>query len=282
MQLFGDKIIGNVVVTQPSMVDALHRALNLHKYFDVPVLGVVENMSSYVCPDCSKVSYPFGEGSTRKIVKDHNVKVIGEIPISPDIAVKQLEGEAILAKEYLYAIDDTCKVIIEAKPVKTGIFKKISAVFEGGIKSVMDKVIGTLVNTINVDFDIADIRRSGGFTEQKVFTLMITDESGAKELGSIDLRATNRGMEAIKNPKHVDFEIRTDYRTLSRMILRKRKYNGTYVSFNGMDAWLNGDIQVFGMGHSAKAVALWENIFMNDELMDKVAEKYTKLLEKFI
>jgi len=92
----------------------------------------------------------------------------------------------------------------------------------------------------------------------------------------------DRGLRVIKHPTSIDFEVVVDFKTFSRIIMRKRKINGEYYKYNALNAWFNGDLKVFGEGHTPKALHAIREIFMNDAMMDRVVEKYGKMLEKFI
>ena len=73
---------GSVVVTIPSEVSQLvvKKAVTFSKKLQVPVIGVVENMSRFVCPNCGAVVDLFGHGGGRKIAEDLGVKFLGSIP----------------------------------------------------------------------------------------------------------------------------------------------------------------------------------------------------------
>ena len=53
---------------------------------DIPIIGVVENMSYLECPDCGKRISVFGEGHVEEIAAEHGIKVLAQIPIDPAIA----------------------------------------------------------------------------------------------------------------------------------------------------------------------------------------------------
>ena len=51
----------------------------------VPVLGIIENMSTYVCPDCGEASHPFGTGGAERAADDLGVPFLGRLPLSLEI-----------------------------------------------------------------------------------------------------------------------------------------------------------------------------------------------------
>lgn len=79
---------GIIIVTSPqelvSMIVA--KAVNMAKKMDIPILGVVENMSYLECPDCKKHISVFGESHIEEVAKEHGIKVLAQIPIDPKIA----------------------------------------------------------------------------------------------------------------------------------------------------------------------------------------------------
>lgn len=79
---------GIIIVTSPqelvSMIVA--KAVNMAKKMDIPILGVVENMSYLECPDCGKRISVFGESHVEEVAKEHQIQVLAQIPIDPRIA----------------------------------------------------------------------------------------------------------------------------------------------------------------------------------------------------
>ena len=79
---------GVVVVTTPqdlSLMDA-SRSLGLYRKAEVPVLGVVENMSYLICPDCGKRIEPFHRSERHWTIQDRELEVLGQIPMDADIS----------------------------------------------------------------------------------------------------------------------------------------------------------------------------------------------------
>ena len=88
-------IDGVVIVTTPqdlvSMIVA--KAVNMAKLMNVPVLGIVENMSYYKCPDCGKEHAIFGESKVDKVAKEFGIENTTRLPIDPVIAAMVDAGE---------------------------------------------------------------------------------------------------------------------------------------------------------------------------------------------
>lgn len=79
---------GIIIVTSPqelvSMIVA--KAFKMAEMMNIPVLGLVENMSYVKCPDCGKELHVFGESRIEETAKEHGTEVLGRIPIDPMLA----------------------------------------------------------------------------------------------------------------------------------------------------------------------------------------------------
>lgn len=80
-------ITGILVVTTPQDVasNVAVKAIGMFEKLNVPILGVVENMSYFVCPNCSDKHYIFGEGGAKKISEQFGMPFLGEIPLHAGI-----------------------------------------------------------------------------------------------------------------------------------------------------------------------------------------------------
>ena len=79
---------GAVIVTTPQEVALIdvRKAIDLFDALKVPVLGVLETMSYFVCDGCDKKHRIFKEGGAKKVASEYGFKLLGEIPIDPTIA----------------------------------------------------------------------------------------------------------------------------------------------------------------------------------------------------
>ena len=91
-------LTGSVVVTTPqdiSLIDA-RRAIQMFEKINVPILGIVENMSYFLCPHCGEKSEIFSSGGGEKTSQKYNVPLIGKIPIDTEIRVGGDAGKPII------------------------------------------------------------------------------------------------------------------------------------------------------------------------------------------
>jgi len=92
-------VTGAVVVTTPqelSIADVRRCITFCHK-LEMPVLGVVENMSGFICPHCGKAVDIFGAGGGRRMAEDMDVPFLGAIPIDPEVVRASDGGEPFVA-----------------------------------------------------------------------------------------------------------------------------------------------------------------------------------------
>src|SRR6266446_6389985 len=89
---------GAVIVTTPQDVALLdaNRAVKMFRQVHCPILGVVENMSYFVCPDCGERDELFGEGGGARMAKEENTRVLGRLPIYPDVREAGDAGKPIV------------------------------------------------------------------------------------------------------------------------------------------------------------------------------------------
>lgn len=86
---------GVVIVTSPQDLVSMivKKAYNMAKMMNIPILGLVENMSYVKCPDCGKELSIFGESKLSEVAKDTGLEVLGRLPIDPAIAKLVDEGK---------------------------------------------------------------------------------------------------------------------------------------------------------------------------------------------
>ena len=81
-------IDGIIVVTSPQeLVEMIvDKAVKMANMMNIPIIGLVQNMSYFECPDCKKRHYIFGGGNIKQTAEKNNIKNVAEIPIMPELA----------------------------------------------------------------------------------------------------------------------------------------------------------------------------------------------------
>ena len=86
-------LAGAVIVSTPqdiALLDA-RKGLNMFRKVDVPVLGIIENMSYFLCPHCGERSEIFSHGGARREAERLGIDFLGEVPL--DIAIRETSDE---------------------------------------------------------------------------------------------------------------------------------------------------------------------------------------------
>ena len=94
-------LAGAIIVCTPqdlALLDA-RKGLNMFRRVDVPVLGIVENMSTFVCPKCGERTDIFGHGGARREAERMGVPFLGDVPLDMEIRVRSDEGRPIVATD---------------------------------------------------------------------------------------------------------------------------------------------------------------------------------------
>ena len=120
-------LAGAVIVSTPqdlALIDA-RKAVTMFRQVNVPVLGVVENMSTFVCPHCGNPSHIFGHGGARETAAQIGVPFLGEIPLPLEVRECSDKGHPVVvcdpastAGGAILAIADQVLASFDAEPQK--------------------------------------------------------------------------------------------------------------------------------------------------------------------
>ncbi len=85
---------GVLIVTMPSELSEgiVKKSVSFAKQVGVPIIGIIENMSGYVCPDCGKKVDIFQSGGGKRIAEEQSVPYLGSIPIDPSVCTDSDKG----------------------------------------------------------------------------------------------------------------------------------------------------------------------------------------------
>src|SRR5919206_3927482 len=89
---------GVVIVTTPQDValQDVAKGMSMFRRLEVPVLGVVENMSYFICPGCSERHEIFGRGGGERIARAFDVPFLGKVPLQPNVRTGGDEGQPVV------------------------------------------------------------------------------------------------------------------------------------------------------------------------------------------
>jgi ATP-binding protein involved in chromosome partitioning len=97
----GARLAGAVIVSTPqdlALIDA-RRGVAMFRKVDVPILGVVENMAYFLCPDCGGRHAPFGQGGAEAEARRLGVPFLGAVPLDMDLRLASDRGQPVTARD---------------------------------------------------------------------------------------------------------------------------------------------------------------------------------------
>lgn len=92
------KVSGSVIVTTPqevALIDAV-KAVSMFRKVDIPVLGLVQNMSSFICGHCKNTTHIFGKDGASNLAKDIGVPILASVPLEPAVMQSADTGTPIV------------------------------------------------------------------------------------------------------------------------------------------------------------------------------------------
>ncbi|KAG2194945.1 hypothetical protein INT46_003064 [Mucor plumbeus] len=92
---------GAVIISTPqdiALIDAV-KGVNMFKKVNVPILGMVQNMSLFICPNCKHESHIFGHDGAARMAEDFNVPLLGQVPLHADICTLSDSGKPIVISQ---------------------------------------------------------------------------------------------------------------------------------------------------------------------------------------
>ncbi len=125
-------VSAGINVTTPQMVslDDSKRSLDMFVKLHIPIAGIVENMSGFICPETNKEYNIFGKGTTEAVAKEYDTKVLAQIPIEPSIREGGDEGKPIT---YHYPESQSAKKYMKFASELWEFIEKINE--EGGVSN---------------------------------------------------------------------------------------------------------------------------------------------------
>ena len=168
---------GAVVVTTPQEVAlaAVRRSITFCRKLNVPVLGVVENMSGFVCPHCGEHSDVFGSGGGERLAKEMKVPFLGRIPLDPNVAAAGDAGMPYIQK---YPNTATGRAFAEV----------IRPILEGGAPASSQRVQHKEAH-MRIAIPMVGGKLSPHFGHCERFALVDVDEAAKKIVGKQELES---------------------------------------------------------------------------------------------
>ncbi|HXN40972.1 MAG TPA: P-loop NTPase [Myxococcaceae bacterium] len=176
---------GAVIVTTPQDVSLAiaRRGLRMFEKVQVPILGIVENMSTFICPHCGERTDIFRHGGGAQMSKDLGVPFLGEIPLDANIVTSGDEGRPILVSHPDSAASQAYRAIA----------KRLSGQLDASVSAVLDSFVWTWDDARNTPgwFDDAVVANGSqttpiGFGRRDPRTLSVLWQDGRRD--DLDVR----------------------------------------------------------------------------------------------
>lgn len=127
-------VTGAVIVTTPQEVSLIdvRKAIDMFKTLKVPVLGVIETMSYFICDGCDKKHYIFRQGGGERLAREYGLSMLGKIPMDSSVAIGGDEGKPHVAN---FPASDVSMAYIEAAGVTARQVSILNAKADGALES---------------------------------------------------------------------------------------------------------------------------------------------------
>jgi len=119
-------VTGVVIVTTPqdiALLDA-RKGLKMFEKVNIPILGIVENMSTHICSNCGHAEPIFGSGGAEKMSRDYGVELLGQLPLDIRIREQTDSGTPTVVADPDHPVSETYRRIARRVAVKIGELQK--------------------------------------------------------------------------------------------------------------------------------------------------------------
>ncbi len=178
---------GAVIVTTPQDVALLdvRKCINFCKQLSLPVIGVVENMSGFICPHCGERTDIFKSGGGEKMAEEFGVPFLGRVPIDPSIVEASDDGKAVvLSHPEKEAAKEFARIAAPLLALEGGSVKaesgSSSGMKEEGTDDSSGEKAGKKNNSTRIAIPVSGGRLSQHFGHCEKFMLFDVDEKEKK------------------------------------------------------------------------------------------------------
>lgn len=277
---FSDSLLGTIITMIPTHSDSARRVIELCSTAGVPVLGLIENFSSFQC-DHDK-EYPiFGDSKLEEIAKEYGIEPLGRIPLSMEIKESIEHGKPFLSRDLAKPIERAADVVLAAKPIELGLIERIKQRAKGLARGTIMDMMAGFVGIINTEIPIKDYQARYAFPGGKTMELDVTDRSMRKVNAQMFFRIEGGLLKVVKNPKHIDTEIRIWDSAFVWSVLGYRPVGDKKLKYDFMDAWLLGEVKFFGFsGSTQQAVSFFRDVWKDLSVKVRTNKRLLGMLEK--
>lgn len=240
--VFSDDLLGNIIVVQPGHIKAAERVMRWHEINGVNVIGMIENMSGFECPDCHNAFKIFGEGDVQQLAQKYNTRVIGVVPLSMSVRVA-VANKSGVGGQIGKTFDDIAKTITALQPVTPGFIQTIMSKGRDVVKREVTKALLQFLVIANKEVPIKDIQRDAGYKGGRDIMITIYNDDFSEELQTVYIILQNGVLMQVRaDDASPELRIGVKANALASALLGYKKYGDRKVRYNLMDAYMNGDL----------------------------------------
>jgi ATP-binding protein involved in chromosome partitioning len=271
-KMYEDTLLGSVIVVQPAHVLDARRALQLHKDLEMPILGLIENMSYFKVHRQFEDSLPkdlvpnedeqiiqiFGESVVDQLGTEFGVPVFGKIPLSLEIRAQVEKKQPQLKDPYDQPLLKAVDAILQAKPQKPGFLAKVKAFLKGQL----DKLIIEIALSVNTDISIPDLQQKFGYPGGSVIELNIMEDGMDQAIETTEW-VVNGGKLTVVEGENVAWDARIDvtFKAVKWTILQNHPMsNGNMYTFQ--DALRLGHMRIYGERSMVRGAFFMQRVFV--------------------
>lgn len=262
-------MVGSVIVAQPAHLYITERVIKLHKLNGIPILGIIENMTSFVCEHGTEYKL-FGEPGGLALAEKYNVPFLGSIPLSVEASTKKyVENDTI---------NNAITKFVEGEPKRLGFLEAISDKAKKITIEALSKTLADLFIWINSEIPIKELQDRFNYPGGRLIRFnMLSDDMRilsqehfmVKDGQIVFIRKTKDNMHVLeKEVNENGIKIYAKVIPLLESIVGRKKIGDEEIEFDIKTAWLNGDVWTEGKpGDMIRTldffVGLWEYIKAN-------------------
>ena len=273
---FDENYLGSIVVAVPAHVNDLIRVLDLHRINDIPVLGVIENMSNFVCRKCGEDYRIFGDGNVDKICSEYGVEFFGSIPLSMEIRDMISAKTPIIPDNLSEPIIKALGKIVEAKPRKAGFLKEFIERVDDALSRSLMKLVVEVLLAINAYVPIPYFQEKFNFPGGRVIRLNLLDKSMSNPVVTADF-ILEEGKLKILQKRHQNPDVQIDmyYKALVWALLGEKNTDKGPVKYDFWRAIWNDEVRIYSP-KSYDQMRSW--YFLHNVLQDAMEKGASKIV----
>lgn len=249
--IFENDLLGNVVVVQPAHLKTAERIMRWHEINGINVVGMVENMSEFQCPNCNENFKIFGDGDVEALAKKYNTKIIGTIPLSMGVrgAVRDKTSIGGLIGQ---TFDKIAKLLTTLEPVRPGFMATIMSKGKDLVKKHVTKALLEMLELANKEVPIGTVQKESGYRGGRDIMITIYDDTFTDVLETVCIVLENGQIMLVnKDEANPELKIAIKAKALAGALLGYIKYGNRKIRYTLLDAYLNQDLYTEGQDGDA-------------------------------